>query len=182
MVWIYRILNLFKKLIRGEWDIHWTITVVQVYLINSDGKVIILYRSPTDPVILEVSYGDQGDTQEKKEVPRGCVKKMETSIKAAARELLEETGIEWDKVTSYWILPNNEQKIRKFKFLVYHLIGVAAYIPFTQEQIPVKTNPKNHTGFAWIPKEELSSSGLDLITEEGLHQAFSAVERERGIP
>lgn len=182
MVWIYRVLNLLKKLIRGEWDIHWTITVVQIYLINSNGKVLILYRSPKDPVILQVSFGDQGDAQKKKEVPRGCVNKLETSIKAAARELFEETGIEWDKVTSYWILPDNEQKIWKFKFLVYHLIGVAAYIPFTEEQIHVKTNPNNHTGFAWISKEELSSSGLDLITEKGLHQAFSTMERERGTP
>lgn len=99
---------------------------------------------------------------------------------AVARELREETGIEWHKVTSCWILPDNEKKIRKFKFLVFHLIGVAAYIP--QEQIPVKINPKNHTGFAWISKEELPSSGLNSFTQQGIHQAFAMVEREREFP
>lgn len=171
MVWVRQIWNLLGKLFRWEVDIHLTLLVVRVYLINRDGELLILTRSPKDPVILRRS---KNSSEDQNEPPGGCVDPKETIMEAASREVQEETGIDIDKVTIF-----NDRQIPN-KVVVYRVVSVVTYLPLNREGLEVRLS-KDHMSYGWISKSEISSCGLDQSTQEVALNAFKIVEGERGF-
>jgi 8-oxo-dGTP diphosphatase len=119
-----------------------------------DGELLVLRRAPG------TSYEGQY------ELPGGSVEDGETFTNAAARETLEETGLQVTGTVS-------EFKSFDYKNQIdLHIRQVNYYVTVAPGEI--KLNPSEHDDYRWIRQADIDSLNIDRGTSDCLHSTFAA--------
>lgn len=121
------------------------------------GCVVINYENP-DQIFLGLKKAAHIGSTEYWNMPQGGIEKEESAREAAARELLEETGIsdvEWVAETDWYVckLPENIQKPKRYESLVGQ--KHKWFLCFCKEKPSIVLCQQEYVRYEWVSRDEI---------------------------